>query len=524
MSDPTPESLAEAIASFLATHPDALVLEDGLPLFDLRTARYSITLAHGRCLLQFWSDERNLVRTVTEFQPRSGLLRLTTRRMGSSKPGSLDLTLQRDRRTASTRESQRRQYQRLLERVLQQHFPHATPDGFRSAADLEHSFGPACTRGQLLFAGSPAHAVIAVGSHESRAAIDGILTVGLLWLHHCRHHTVGRAVRHRHYGALRIIVPHGLAQTTARRMRWLHPDLAAWHLHTLDESTGQLLPVDLDANFELTLPHAFDPALLLDRVQPGVNRILDLLPAHAHAAVELRPQSPTELQLQLHGLPFASLRLAASQHSFQHQLEITFGAGVHTTPLTPENESFCRTLLHALADARHPAGNLRHPLFRLRTEGWIESRIRTALSDLFPSLDPRFVYSQLPAQAASNRDILDLLTIDHSGRLVILEIKATEDLDFPLQGLDYWIRVQSMLAAPSTSGNLFQANGYFPGISLSQLPPRLLLIAPSLRIHPANETILRSLHPQVDWELIALGEDWRTSLRTVFRKRSSDRP
>jgi hypothetical protein len=57
---------------------------------------------------------------------------------------------------------------------------------------------------------------------------------------------------------------------------------------------------------------------------------------------------------------------------------------------------------------------------------------------------------------------------------------------------------------------------------VSALPPRLLLIAPALRIHPANEPVLRYLSPQVEWELVALGEHWRRSLQVVFRKRSAD--
>jgi hypothetical protein len=50
----------------------------------------------------------------------------------------------------------------------------------------------------------------------------------------------------------------------------------------------------------------------------------------------------------------------------------------------------------------------------------------------------------------------------------------------------------------------------------------LLLAAPALRIHPANETVLRYLCPEVEWELIALSEHWRRDLKVVFRKRSSD--
>ena len=63
------------------------------------------------------------------------------------------------------------------------------------------------------------------------------------------------------------------------------------------------------------------------------------------------------------------------------------------------------------------------------------------------------------------------------------------------------------------------------------MPPRplprppfgpLLLAGPALRIHPANEPVLRYFSPQVEWELIALTEHWRRELKVVFRKRGGD--
>jgi hypothetical protein len=43
-----------------------------------------------------------------------------------------------------------------------------------------------------------------------------------------------------------------------------------------------------------------------------------------------------------------------------------------------------------------------------------------------------------------------------------------------------------------------------------------------LRIHPANEPVLRYFSPQVEWELIAVSDQWRRELKVVFRKRSGD--
>ena len=100
--------LAQAIENFLADHPAAALLEDGRVVFDMRTAHYSVGESHGRCLLQFWSDERNLMRTVVEVQQRAHSLRLMTRRMGVTRPQALELVPTSDRRTPTTRDSNRR--------------------------------------------------------------------------------------------------------------------------------------------------------------------------------------------------------------------------------------------------------------------------------------------------------------------------------------------------------------------------------------------------------------------------------
>jgi hypothetical protein len=70
----------------------------------------------------------------------------------------------------------------------------------------------------------------------------------------------------------------------------------------------------------------------------------------------------------------------------------------------------------------------------------------------------------------------------------------------------------------------FHRFGYFCSASgvtreLSSAPPLLLLVTPALRVHPATDTILRYLSPEVDWTLIALDERWREELKVVFRKR-----
>lgn len=518
--------LAQAIENYLADHPAAALLEDGRVVFDMRFAHYTVSESHGRCLLQLWSEERNLIRTVVEVQQRTQCLRLMTRRMGATRLQALELVPTSDRRTPTARDAGRRNYQRLLERVLARRFPDVKVDGLRSAMDLEHSFGPAYVRGRLL-KGTAADAVIGVSQAESSAIVDGILTLGILWLEYCRQHSNAR----RHFGGLKVIVPTGNWRTIAERMAWLNHSAADFQLFTLDERSEELEPVDFrdTGNLESRLVHAFSRAAAIERCQSGIDKLMSLLPDGATQRVEVLANSPTQVGLLLHGLEFARVRHGVAARSFARENEVTFGAGANETPLTDENEDLCRELFLRLFQSRYPDGSHVEPLFRLQPERWLESRLRSEITELLPSLRGDLLYSQVPALSTGDRGMLDLLTLDRNGRLAVMELKADEDLHLPLQALDYWIRVRALnadrQAGPGSSQpvSAFERQGYFEGAEVSPLEPRLLLVAPALRIHPANEPVLRYLSPQVEWELIAVGEYWRRELKVVFRKSSGDR-
>ena len=523
-AEPGPAQLAQSIEEYLAANPAAAVLEEGRIVFDMRSARYSVSESHGRCLLQLWSEERNLVRTVVSVQERAKCLRILTRRMGVTRPQSLELVPDSDRRTPTARDTARRNYQRLLERVLARSFFGAKADGFRSAMDLEHSFGPAYARGRLL-RGTSADAVIGVGESESGATIDGILTLGVLWLDYCRQHSDGR----RHFGGLKVVVPAGAWRTTAERMAWLNSAAADFQLYTLDERSEELAPVDFHdtGNLEWRLMHAFSRDAAVERCKTGIDRLMALVPEAAKERVEVRVRSATEVALLLHGLEFARVRNGVSAHSFAREEEVTFGAGANETPLTVENEPACQELFARLFASRHPDGLHTDPIFRMHPERWLESRLRCDIAELFPNLRDDVMYTQVPALSIGDRGMLDLLTLDRNGRLTVLELKADEDLHLPLQALDYWIRVRALNADRVATGggrplSAFERQGYFAGTEVSPLEPRLLLAAPALRIHPANEPVLRYFSPQIEWEMVAVSEHWRRELKIVFRKRSRD--
>ena len=129
------------------------------------------------------------------------------------------------------------------------------------------------------------------------------------------------------------------------------------------------------------------------------------------------------------------------------------------------------------------------------------------------------VYSQAPASLGGQRGRIDLLAVDHAGRLAVMELKASQDIHLPLQALDYWIRVKWHLDRDE-----FRSHGYFPGVLLRKDAPKLLLISPSLEFHPTTETILQFLSGSLEIERVGVGMNWREKLQVMFRLRGSETP
>jgi hypothetical protein len=155
----------------------------------------------------------------------------------------------------------------------------------------------------------------------------------------------------------------------------------------------------------------------------------------------------------------------------------------------------------------------------VHTEAWIEAEVRSRIDAIDADLRLEPVYGQVPAFAAGDRGILDLLAVDRAGRLAVVELKATADLHLPMQALDYWIRVKWHLDRGE-----FPAHGYFPGIPLRPEPPRILLVSPCLEFHPTSETILQFFSPGIDVVRIGLAVEWQQGLKVMFRLCGAGRP
>lgn len=591
-----PDAIAAAITQFLQAHPDAALIEGGKVAFHLAAAKHTLVVAQGRCTLQVWDDNDNLVRTLTSARLRPQSLRLEASRLGQTRPRVLELSARTERRAPSPRDTVRRQYVTLLERALSRHNHGWTSEGFRFSMDLERGFGPAYARG-LLVRGKEAWAVMGVGSHESPATTDGILTVGLLWLEECRNRSAGK----RDVLGLRVVLPRGRSLVTQSRMRWLNPKAALWELLEFDELSEQLEAKDLDdiGNTRTHLTHRTEEASARERFRAARLDLASLLSPEDWERVDTVLRSPVELSFQLHGLEFATAKLEQVPGRFAHITTLTVGVGNEASQVNEHNRGALRALLQdlfarrragardvrthrsssqrgigegaPLAHTRMAANRLRlrlrssasanDPLYRTAPERWLESTLRRDLApltrglataaaspatrsrgidandddnfgnridatqpptrrnegSLIPRLDAAHVYTQVAATAgASDRGLLDLLGVTTDGRLAVIELKVSEDMQFAMQGLDYWIRIREH----HRDAEQLQRHGYFAETVLSPLPPRLFLVAPALRIHPATETVLRYFASDVEWQLIALDERWREAIRVVWRRSS----
>ncbi len=498
------EALIRTLRNFLAISQSAVVLENGSVVFDLCSAKYSVAGEHGKCLLHFWSAERNIVRRVLEAEVKNQTLRLTVLRMGQSHPSKLEICRKDDHRSPSLKRSARAIYRCKLQRALEHVFRGWKLSQLSTSMDLERSFGPIYSRG-LLRRGRSGVAVLGVNREETAASVDRAITFGILWLDACRQAHPELVIE-----GLNLFLPEGCSLPTRQRVSLLNRDAAKWRIFEFQEREDSLRELDCfdSGNMATRLVQCPDEMFAHERFAEAIGRIRGLV-----REAEVSVLSTSEIAFRLNGLEFARARLTYDSASFRSGYEIVFGLGAEERVLDQSNALEFTRLLQEAGEVRHPDGPRDHPLFRMHPERWLETVVVKDASAIDERVDPACVYSQVPAFSASDRAMIDVLTTTREGRLAVIELKADEDIHLPLQALDYWARVQWHHARGE-----FRRFGYFPNRELSAKNPLLFLVAPALHVHPATDTILRYISPEIEWTLAAIDERWRTGVRVIFRK------
>ena len=144
------------------------------------------------------------------------------------------------------------------------------------------------------------------------------------------------------------------------------------------------------------------------------------------------------------------------------------------------------------------------------SERSFESAVRRAIDTIDAALLPRPVHSQVLAFAAGDRDLIDLLAVEPSGRLTILELKVAEDIHLPIQALDYWLRIK-------WHAERNELQHLFPAVPLATVAPKLLLVAPAISFHSSCATVLRYFSSEIEVARVGVNNEWQGAFRVVLR-------
>lgn len=479
----------------------AEVREDGEWLAELSGLRCELRTQGQHSLVHLWSEERSVTRRVLRVREQSeDRIVLEVQRFGRARSGRIEFLRTDSPRPAGR--TTREQFRARFQRVLSERFPDAQIEPLTTSPDLQRSFSSWYARGRMR-EGARAYAVMAMAPDESSTAVEAMLAYGILWLDWTRSRAERQPIE-----ALRLFVPEGSAKLLRERALALS-SAARTEIFEYREYDWRIQAVDgADAgNLESWLAPRKQSEALLQAARdaagqiPALSRALD----YPHGAVRIRVLAGAkEAAFCFRGLEFARWSNEG----------LKFGLPDAQQRFTSAKAPLLERLIAKLNLERTSlAGGSNFRLYRAAPERWLESLVLDDCTRIDAVLDPRHLYSQIPALAAGDRGILDLLGVTRRGRLVVIELKASEDIQLPLQAIDYWLRVRRHQRLGD-----FERYGYFPGMALDPQPPLVWLVAPALQFHPSTDTLVRYLSPEISVTRIGLNENWRRGLKVMLRQ------
>jgi hypothetical protein len=373
--------------------------------------------------------------------------------------------------------------------------------------------------------------VVGLRAHE----VDDFLSSTLMW--HARLEGKRRdalPVR------LRFVVARDVAEATVERLALLRESLRRLaSVEEIDDAHTTLTPVpllELDALLSAAPRFSRPPESDLSR---AAREIISLAPE----AIDVVRARHGET-LRFRGLAFArvrrlmareqvwfGVRSASSKESFGRSAAGVRASSMISTASTTtgatarrhlldddaSREQFFQLVQELREHRRADADNKQHAFYRAAPEAWLESLLRRDITRLDPGLRLAPLHAQFRAgvlgRSGAGRPV-DLLALRRDGRLVVIELKVSEDAALPLQGADYWRRISTYHRA----GHIKRAR-LFGDAEISDEPPLVYLVAPMLSFHRSFQTLARCITPEIEIYRYDLNEDWRAGVRVMRRER-----
>jgi hypothetical protein len=499
--------------ALLGSDPRQLLAGD-VVLTNLTRDKFELCVEWGKLIFAWWDEEHSQNLRVSAYEIDRAEVRLQVIR-GIGRATAV-LTLRDCEKWREAQETEnlslagrRISYAQMLADLLTSSYPDMRLQRATTGADRARSIPGRFAR-LLLRLHDEVILAIGVSDAESQADVDRVVAAGLVWL---AGFNGGRAPLHQ-AKRLWFCVPRQRSQTVLERLALIDVSHlgASVECFEMDEKSEELTPVRPSTQDELLNSHPRELRWPADpeEYDGWRERIIHLAPQQ----IEVRHRPAHEgVVFSINGLEFA--RVVGGE-----ERDARFGVagaqpGDSSSPLTESNFDDLRSLVREIVRYRSvDSPDRRHTFYRLREESWLESALRREICALDASLDDRFIYSQIPAWRADERSVIDLLTINHERRLVVIEIKTAEDSQLPLQGLDYWLRVEQARLRGE-----FAKRGMFAGTEIADRSALLYLIAPRLRFHRTFATVARCLAPQIEAYQVGVNANWRAGVRVHSKER-----
>ena len=494
--------LRDEIELFIKSLSHPVAVEDEAELFDLSVSQWRVTVEFGKVIFAAWNAARSASRRVEEIAYRdSQRLGVFARKAGGRETLTLEFRpADRAALQLTDKAPGRATFQKQLVGMLSRQYPGWSIERVSHRSDREHSFSAWYTRGVARL-GRTAWAFIGLGENESPAASDAALAFGLIWLDWLR----SRSDRVT-YPGLKLIFPPHAAEASAHRTAYLNH--RAVQVEILEWSASEDRPCLIDwrdyGNVETRLAPRRLAQELLERHSALLSRLLGELLAKVDVVAD---PAAAALSIRVLGLEVARLEGLLAPR-------ITYGPPGNARRLEENDGAELRQFLETILSIRCARSrDSSSDFYRIQSERWLESTVVRDVTKLDPALLPTCIYPQVPAFSGMDRGVIDILLATRSGRLAVLELKVHEDINLPLQGLDYWLRVKWL-----QERGQFQQFGYFPGIELADSAPLVYLVCPAFRFHSTTGRMLRYLDPAIRIMQVGINDGWREGIKILFRR------
>ena len=495
----------------LLANNDWLLLTDESPQVELQRGNFEFSVEWGKLIFSWWTETSSQSWRVTAYEIKEAEILFRASR-GTGK----DIFYFTLRDAANWRSSDnkkeiatnelRTNYAELLAAILQENFHDLRVQRISLRGKFSLAQPAQYVRFMLNYQRQNI-LVVGINERETQTEIDGIITNGMVWAAELK------TPVHR----LWLCVPHGKATTVLERLTLLNFSEINLRIECLeiDEKENSLQAVKPFSQAELLSVH---PRGLIwtESENIPISQWRERLVSLAPDVIDVREDAHHKFEsYSIRGLEFARTSDAERRQikfgvaHYPDEIAAKYFRAEPRKILTEGNFSALANLVNEIVARRNekPA-DLRHPFYRLRSEAWLESLLRRDIQILDATLNPEFVYAQIPTWLGDERSVLDLLTINHHGRLVVIEIKAVEDMQLPLQGLDYWLRVEQARIRGE-----FERRGLFAGVEILDQSPLLYLVAPRLRFHRSFKIVTKYFDPDIEAYQIGLNTNWRSGVK-----------